>query len=125
MEGANHIVCYLLAMHDTIRVYHWQTRSHARHTATCQLLETLLPLIDTLVETYIGRYQRPSYAGNGFTMKIEELSEASAVKKLQAYGTWLKVEFPSWMKEHDSDLFNIRDEMLGIIHQTLFRFTLV
>jgi Family of unknown function (DUF5856) len=124
MEGANHIVGYLLAMHDTVRMYHWQTRSHARHVATCQLLSALLPLIDTLVETYMGRYQRPNYGGEGVSLHIPELSEASAVEILHAYGKWLKLEFPTFLKAHDTDLLNIRDEIVALIHQTLYRFTL-
>lgn len=123
-EGADHIVAYLLSMHDTVRLYHWQTRSHARHVATCQLLGGLLPLIDSMVETYIGRYQRPNYGGDGVSLHVAELSEASAVEKLQSYGRWLKVNFPTFLKVHDTDLLNIRDEILALIHQTLYRFTL-
>lgn len=124
MDGANHIVAYLLAMHDTVRLYHWQTKIQARHVATCQLLGTLLPLIDTMVETYMGRYQRPHFRGV-CVLEISELSDEHATEKLQAYGRWLKVDFPSLVKPHDTDLLNIRDEMLSIIHQTLYRFTLL
>ena len=111
-------------MHDTIRLYHWQARSHARHVATCQLLADLLPLIDKMVETYIGRYQRPNFREGGFVLQIQELSDATAVEKLQVYGKWLKVNFLSFVKAHDTDLLNLRDEILGVIHQTLYRFTL-
>jgi len=124
MEGADHIVAYLLSMHDTVRLYHWQTRSHARHVATCELMSGLLPLIDSMVETYMGRYQRPNYGGGGVTLHVAELSDTSAIEKLQAYGRWLKVDLPAFLKPHDTDLFNIRDEMLALIHQTLYRFTL-
>ena len=123
MSSPNGLVAYLLAMHDTIRLYHWQTRSHARHVATCQLLGDLLPLIDRLVESYIGRYERPDFRGR-LVMEISELSESSAVEQIQAYGRWLKTDFETLVKPHDTDLLNLRDEILGALHQTLFRFTL-
>jgi len=124
MENANRLIPYLLSMQDTVRLYHWQTKSHARHVATCQLLATLSPLIDTMVETYIGRYQRPDFSGGGVSVHLAELTEASAIEKLQAYGRWLKVDFPQLVRQHDTDLLNIRDEILAAIHQTLYRFTL-
>ena len=125
MDAANHIVRYLFSMQDTVRLYHWQTKSHPRHVATCQLLTGLLPLIDTMVETYIGRYQRPDFGGKGVDVHVAELTEVSAVEKLQSYGRWLKMEFPTLVKAHDTDLLNIRDEMLAVLHQTLYRFTLM
>jgi|LauGreStaDraftv2_3_1035109.scaffolds.fasta_scaffold36247_1 hypothetical protein len=122
--GCNQVVTYLLGMHDTVRLYHWQTRSHARHVATCQLLAELLPLVDKLVESYIGRYERPSFKSGRMSLDVPELTDSEADKKLQAYGFWLKQDFPKYVKPHDTDLLNIRDEILGVIHQTLYRFTL-
>jgi hypothetical protein len=57
-------------------------------------------------------------------LHVAELSDASAVEKLQSYGRWLKADFPTFLKVHDTDLLNIRDEILALIHQTLYRFTL-
>jgi hypothetical protein len=126
MDAANQIVRYLLSMQDTVRLYHWQTKSHPRHIATCQLLTALSPLVDTMVETFIGRYQRPDFGGGrGTEVHVAELTDASAVEKLQSYGRWLKTDFSALVKPHDTDLLNIRDEMLAVLHQSLYRFTLV
>jgi len=124
MEGANRLVRFLLSMQDTVRLYHWQTRSQPRHVATCQLLAALAPLVDTMVETYIGRYQRPDFGGGGAALEATQLTDAAATEQLQAYGRWLKTDFPTLVKPHDTDLLNIRDEMLAAIHQALYRFTL-
>ena len=61
-------------MTTTIKLYHWQTSSYPRHKATCDLLAAILPLIDTFVETYMGRYQRPVFE-SGFKMNIQELKD--------------------------------------------------
>ncbi|NDE97831.1 MAG: hypothetical protein EB034_06075 [Verrucomicrobia bacterium] len=62
-----------------------------------RLLGDLLPLIDRLVESYIGRYERPDFRGR-LVMEISELSESSAVEQIQAYGRWLKTDFETLVK---------------------------
>ena len=59
--GCESIIKVFFHMKNTIKLYHWQTSSYPRHKATCDLLATVLPLIDTFVETYMGRYQRPMF----------------------------------------------------------------
>jgi len=125
MEGnSNDLVAFLLAMQDTVRLYHWQTRQHARHVATCQLLGELSSQVDRLVEAYLGRYERPDFGGELVLRLPTELTEVGATEQLQAYGRWLKLEFPKLVRPHDTDLLNARDEVLGALHQALYRFTL-
>lgn len=122
-QAANAVVLYLLGMHDTVRLYHWQTFSHPRHKATCRFLSELLPLIDKLVETFIGRYDRPDFGG-ALQLEIPELTDEAAAEQLRLYGRWLKNDFPRYVQPRDTDLLNLRDEVLAAVHQTMYRFTL-
>ena len=43
-----------LTIRTEIKLYHWQTRSYARHKATDRFLETFEPLVDRFVEAAQG-----------------------------------------------------------------------
>ena len=123
-DGANHVVQYLQGMYNTVKLYHWSTHSHAHHIASDQLTQELLKTIDHLVEVYIGRYERPRFP-NGMTLHVPQDDDAAAVEQLKEYGRWLKTDFLHFVKPHDTDLLNIRDELLAALHQTLYRYTLI
>ncbi len=121
--GCEHIIKIFFHMSNTIKLYHWQTTSFARHKATCDLFNALQPLIDDFIEVYMGRYNRPDFSG-GFKMTIRELSDESAATIIQEYIDYLKNELPNYVKENDTDLLNIRDEMLSNLNKVLYLFTL-
>jgi Family of unknown function (DUF5856) len=119
------LVSFLLCMSDELRLYHWRTRSHARHKATCQALSELSGLVDSLVETFMGRYERPSYRRGFVELSVRELTDETAEEAARAYCRWLKSTFPHLVKEHDTDLLNLRDEVLASLHRLLYQFTLL
>lgn len=121
--GCENIVQVFFHMTTTIKLYHWQTQVYARHIATDGLLTQLHQLIDRFVETYIGRYRRPDFGGR-LKLEIEELTESSAVETLRYYIRFLKTKVPTYLKEDDTDLLNLRDEIVGHLNQTLYLFTL-
>jgi hypothetical protein len=43
---------------------------------------------------------------------------------IQQYILFLKKEVPKQLKQHDTDLLNIRDELLSSLNKTLYLFTL-
>jgi hypothetical protein len=106
-----------------IKLYHWQTTSFARHKASCELLASLTDLIDTFVETYIGRYKRP-YLPEGMEINVSQISDEQAKNMISEYILFLKKEVPRQLKSHDTDLLNIRDEMISQFNKTLYLFTL-
>lgn len=123
--GSESIIKVFFHMTTTIKLYHWQTYSYPRHKATCDLLATILPLIDTFVETYMGRYQRPSFE-SGFKMNIQELkdNDDSAPSLIKDYIFYLQNDLPKYVESNDTDLLNIRDEIVSNLNKTLYLFTL-
>ena len=121
--GCESIVKVFFHITTTIKLYHWQTTNFARHKATDSLHGALSELIDTFVEVYMGRYQRPVYQ-NGFKISIQELTDDTAVGIIQEYIDYLKNDVPKYLKSSDTDLLNIRDEMLQNLNQTMYLFTL-
>lgn len=106
-----------------IKLYHWQTTMYSRHKATCDLFASIIDLTDNFVETYIGRYSRPHFEDD-FQVNVTQVSDEEARNMIQQYILFLKKEVPKHLKQHDTDLLNIRDELLASLNKTLYLFTL-
>jgi hypothetical protein len=106
-----------------LRLYHWSTTSYARHTGSGALYDSLSELSDQFVETYMGRYKRPEFKGT-FNVQVKQFTDANIADALREYVQFLKYEVPNYLKDSDTDLTNIRDEMVGEINKTLYLFTL-
>ena len=118
------IVCLMMTLRDQIKIYHWQTTSHSRHKATDELVDKLDENIDKFVEVYMGKYGRPKLSGRTGTIKIRNFHDQEAPALLNSAIDWLTNKLPKYLKDSDTDLFNIRDEILADLNQTLYLFTL-
>jgi len=122
--SADHIH-FFLHLHNQIKLYHWQTRVYASHIATDKILETLSKSIDSFVEVYIGKYGRPRLTSKQGTIVVHNLTEAGAVKLVGAAIKYLQGPLTRSLKSAaDSDLINIRDEIIADLNQLLYLFTL-
>ena len=118
-------VHFLFVLRNQIKLYHWQTRVYARHIATDMVLEQLDKLIDEYVEVYMGKYGRPKLGGPDAIIRLQNLSEAGASKLVTSAVKYLQGPFVKHLdKAKDTDLFNLRDEMIGHLHQLAYLFTL-
>lgn len=121
--GCENIIEVFFHIQHTVKLYHWQTTSYARHMATCNLNATIGPLIDQFIEVYMGRYKRPRF-DDGLSLKIEQLSDEAMVDAIQYYVKFMKNEVPKSLRSSDTDLLNINDEMIAALNKTLYLFTL-
>ena len=115
---------FFMTMREQIKVYHWQTKVYSRHKATDTVIEELDKNIDKYVEVYMGKYGRPKLSSRSNTIKLMNLSEPSAVKFVRQCIAYLKKELVDGLSPTDTDLVNIRDEMLSDLDQLLYLFTL-
>jgi hypothetical protein len=115
---------FFLHLRDQIKLYHWQTRVYARHIATDKILEKLDKSIDSYVEIYIGKYGRPKLTSKNATITMHNLTEAGAVRLVNSAIKYLQGALTKTLKPSDTDLMNIRDEMIGDLNQLLYLFTL-
>ena len=114
----------MLELSAQIKLYHWQTKVYARHKASDSLFSEMNDLIDKFVEVYIGKYERPTLANSNKTLKLENLSDAAMVTYINKWIKYLQERIPEQINVKDTDLLNIRDEMLGLLNNTLYLFTL-
>jgi hypothetical protein len=122
MSAAN--IQFFFQMREQIKLYHWQTKSFSRHKATDAVIDSLDEHIDKFVEVYMGKYGRPKMTAGTNTVKVSNLSEASIVKFIKQCIKYLVGTIPKGLRETDTDLFNIRDEMLAELNQLLYLFSL-
>jgi hypothetical protein len=115
------IVTSLLTIRNQIKLYHWQTGSFARHTATDALTTSLDTNIDAFVESYMGRYGRPKVSGS---IKLHNFSESAARTFVTKQTQYLSSVLPKKIKPTDTDLLNLRDTILGDLTKVLYLFTL-
>lgn len=121
--SAQHIH-FFFNMRDQIKLYHWQTMSYARHKATDELVKSLDEHIDLFVEIYMGKYGRPNITRATNTVQVKNMTEKTAVKFVKECLAYLQGPLTKSLKGTDTDLANIRDEMMGDLNQLLYLFTL-
>ena len=116
------IIQNLLTLLNQIKYYHWQTTSYARHKALDKAHSSLSDLIDSFVEILLGKYGRDFLQTINITIHSkQEVNMESALNEMVEFFNQLGRNLNP---ETDTDLLNIRDEMLGVINQTKYLFTL-
>jgi len=113
----------MLQMQNQFRILHWQTKSYAAHKAFGKAYEALDELIDSFVETALGRAGADFSNGN-LDIKLFDIKEVDLNTILDTYRRYLSEITVKLNPEIDSDLLNIRDEMLGVINHTSYLLTL-
>jgi hypothetical protein len=118
------IVNLMLTLRNQVKIYHWETKNFARHKATDDLVDKLDGNIDKFVEVYIGKYGRPNLNSRTGRIMIRNFMDEEAPVLLKQAAAWMTTKLPSLLNSNDTDLLNIRDEILADLNQTLYLFTL-
>jgi len=121
------IVCKFLEMLNTIKVYHWKTYSYATHKATDELYASLGANIDKFVEVLLGKAQNRIKLRTK-NIPVKDMNSPQEFKReIESYKSYLvglsnnKALGAGGMT--NTDLLNIRDEILGDLNQFLYLFT--
>lgn len=117
-------VNFLLGLHTQLKINHWQTKGLARHLAFGDTYGKLTDLIDNFVEVSMGKYGRFTLDDENNEIKLINLSDANPKDMISVCIDAL-VEFTDDLdSEKDSDLLNIRDEIMSSLNQLLYLLTL-
>lgn len=112
------ILFKLIEMEQQMRVFHWQTKSFARHKAFGDTYAALGDLIDSFAEAYMGKYGRFKVA----PMNLKDIDNDVDLV-IEEYVEFL-VSLTDQMEAGDTDLVNIRDEMLALMNKLKYLLTL-
>ena len=117
-------VTNLLTLHNQFKVYHWQTQkkpgSYAQHIAFGTAYDDLTPLIDQFIEIYQGK-KGVIMGRDGFTLNLNNLDD-NPEAMIDEFVNYFTSNVPDVLDEKiDTDLLNLKDEMLGVLNQTKYR----
>jgi len=115
---------FFFMMRNQIKLYHWQTKLYARHKATDGVIDSLDESVDKYVEVYMGKYGRMKMNSSTATTTVKNLTETSITGFIKRCIEYLNEDLVKKLKDTDTDLLNIRDEMLAELNQLLYLFTL-
>lgn len=116
-------VNFFLSLQCQLKVMHWQTKGYARHKALDETLSSLSELIDTFVEEAMGKYGRFKLEEETKNIKLSNLNEMDVKSMCNTVIEALN-QYNEQFEETDTNLLNIRDEMIGLFSKLKYLLTL-
>ena len=121
------IIVLCLEMLNTVKLYHWKTMKYAEHKATDDLYGELNGKIDEFVEVLMGKNgQRINLSGKK-SLKLQDFDSSNAFKNYIEKAKKYLISMTNSKNigtSENTDLLNIRDEILGILNKFTYLLTL-
>ena len=120
------VVVKFLQMLNLVKLYHWKTYSYATHKATDELYANLNTNIDSFIEVLLGKHGDRVNLMHVKNISLKDFKSQSDFKKeLIGFKSYLVgINNNKALKSMaNSDLYNIRDEILANINQVLYLLT--
>ena len=110
----------LVEIQNQLKFFHWQTTSYARHKAYGKTYDTFTELMDTFVEVLMGKYGRVP----ALPMKVYNRNEKDCMTFIDESIAILLGLSTILSPTNDTDLLNIRDEMVSEFNKLKYLLTL-
>ena len=119
-QNKSHIVKIFIELLNMVKLYHWKTRSYAKHKATDELYRNLNKHIDEFVEIMLGKDQSRIRMVEKRIDLLDASNSTEFTKRIHEYREFLIDLNLYFDARTDTDLLNSRDEILGDINQFLY-----
>jgi DNA-binding ferritin-like protein len=109
-----------------IKLYHWKTYSYATHKATDELYASFNEHMDRFIEVLLGKSGSRIDLLNVKILPLVDLSNHTQLKqKVEDFKSYLVdlTDNKAIKSMSNTDLLNIRDEILGDLNQFLYLLT--
>ena len=113
----------LIQIQLQFKFLHWQTFGDAKHKAYGEIYDSLGDIIDKFVEAMMGKYGRVEFEPE-FSIMFQDIKSLSVQNFMDGITEFLVSMSDHLDSRYDSDLLNLRDEMLADINQLKYRLTL-
>ena len=117
------ITVYFFEMLLLIKLYHWKTHSYATHKATDELYSKFNENMDKFIEVLLGKTGMRIDLTNKKQITLYDLSNTTQlINKVNSFKSYLVnlTNNKAIKVMTNTDLLNIRDEMLGDMNQFLY-----
>lgn len=121
------VICMFLEMLNTIKVYHWKTYSYPTHKATDELYSSLGKKTDKFVEILLGKFGNRANLAKTKSIPIKDMNTPEEFKReINRYKSFLVglTDHPTMKLMSNTDLLNIRDDIMGDMNQFLYLATM-
>ena len=122
-DKKSYIVQTFLDMLNTIKLFHWKTKSYAKHKATDDLYAKLNENVDTFVEFLLGKDESRIKMVEKRCRLLDSENTKDFKSRIYEYREFLIDISKYFDQKRDTDLLNVRDEILGDINQFLYLMT--
>ena len=117
------LILNLVQIQLQFKFLHWQTSSYSKHKAYGKIYDALGDLIDTFVESMMGKYGRPQFESE-FSIMFQDISHISIQKFMDGITEFLVAITDELDSKYDTDLLNLKDEMLSEVNKLKYLLTL-
>jgi hypothetical protein len=117
------IILKLVQIQNQFRFLHWQTFGDAKHRAYGNIYDNLGDFIDTFAEAMMGKYGRPDFESE-FSIMFQDIKAINVQNFLDGITEFLVDMTDQLDSRYDTDLLNLRDEMLAEINKLKYVLTL-
>jgi len=114
------IVATFLEILNTVKLFHWRTKSYAKHKATDELYSKLNENIDTFIEVLLGKSESRIHSINKQCEYLNFNHFTDFRDKIYEFRDFLIKMNTILNTKKDSDLLSIRDAILADINQFLY-----
>jgi hypothetical protein len=117
------LILKLVQIQVQFKFMHWQTTGDAKHRAYGDIYDTLGDLIDNFAESMMGKYGRIEFEPE-FSIMFQDLKSLSLQNFIDGITEFLVSMTEQLDTKYDTDLLNLRDEMLASINKLKYLLTL-
>lgn len=117
------IILKLVQIQNQFRFLHWQTFGDAKHRAYGEVYDIIGGHLDTFAEAMMGKYGRPQFESE-FVIAFQDIKSINLQNFIDGIVEFLVSMTEQLDGKYDTDLLNIRDEILASINKTKYLLTL-
>lgn len=112
-ENCSLFVATLLHSATNTHFFHWSTDSYAKHQALGEYYDGVVPLVDQLAESFMGKYGKLTSFPSTYHQPKDPVKY---LESLQNFVADARQDLPQ-----DSELQNIIDEIADLINTTTYK----
>jgi hypothetical protein len=117
------LVLKLIQIQLQFKFLHWQTFGDAKHKTYGKIYDGLGDLIDDFTESMMGKYGRVDFDPE-FSLMFQDIKSLSVQNFMDGITEFLVGMTDQLDSRYDTDLLNLRDEMLALINKSKYLLTL-
>lgn len=117
------LILKLVQIQVQFKFLHWQTYGDAKHRLYGDIYDNLGDLIDEFTEVMMGKYGRPEFNPE-FAIFFQDCNSVVMQDLMDGITEFIVSISDNLDTKYDTDLLNIKDEMLALINKSKYLLTL-